>query len=166
MAGTFVIFDKGPVCGNLRGMKGSSGAARKQLLEAFRRFHAQLEEILRAQGPLIRGSLGTRARVCGNPRCHCSRGELHESKYLSASVGGKARQVHIPVQDEEEVAAGVERYRRFRQMRVQLAELAQVQLELAEQLGLTLLKPYPPGHPLPPPRRRGRPPRGGRSHQQ
>jgi hypothetical protein len=145
-------------------MKGASEAARRRLLEAFRRFHAQLEEILRERGPLIRGSFGTRARVCGNPTCHCTRGALHESKYLSASDGGKARQVHIPVQDEEEVAAGVERYRRFRQMRVQLAELAKEQLELAEQLGLKLLKPYPPDDPLPPPRKRGRPPRAGRSH--
>jgi len=147
-------------------MKGASEVARRRLLEAFRRFHAQVEEILRERGPLIRGSFGTRARLCGNPTCRCTRGELHESKYLSASDGGKARQVHVPVQDEVEVAAGVERYRRFRQMRAQLAELAQEQLELAEQLGLTLLKPYPPDNPLPPPRRRGRPPRGGRSHQQ
>ena len=145
-------------------MKGPSEAARKRLLEAFRRFHAQVEEILRERGPLIRGSYGTRARVCGNPTCHCTRGELHESKFLSASDGGKARQVHVPVEDEAEVAAGAERYRRFRQMRAQLAELAQEQLELAERLGLTLLKPYPPDNPLPPPRRRGRPPRGGRSH--
>lgn len=146
-------------------MSDAREAARKRLLEAFRRFHEQLEEILRERGPLIRGSFGTRARLCGNPTCHCTRGGLHESKFLSATDSGKVRQVHVPVEDEAEVAAGVQRYRHFRQMRERLAELGQLQLQLAEQLGLKLLKPYPPDNPLPPPRRRGRPPRGGRSHQ-
>jgi hypothetical protein len=99
--------------------------------------------------------------VCGNPGCHCARGELHESKYLTASVAGKIRQVHVPARDEEGVAAGVARYRRFRQMQARLAALAQLQLELADQLGRSLLAAYPPDQPLPPATRRGRLPRGG-----
>ena len=42
-----------------------------------------------------------------------------------------------------------------------MAVIAKEELELAEQLGLSLLKPYPPNKPLPPPKRRGRP-KGGR----
>jgi hypothetical protein len=102
-----------------------------------------------------------RARVCGVAGCRCARGELHESKYLSASDKGRTRQVHVPAADEMEVQDGVERYRRFRKTRAELAEFAKEELKLAEQLGLSLLKPYPPGNPLPPPKRRGRP-KGGR----
>jgi hypothetical protein len=71
------------------------------------------------------------------------------------------RQVHVPAGDEMEVQHGVQRYRRFRELKVELVKIAKEELELAEQLGLSLLKPYPPGNPLPPPKRRGRP-KGGR----
>jgi hypothetical protein len=80
---------------------------------------------------------------------------------LSAREEGQTRQVHVPAGDEIEVQQGVERYRRFRQVRAELADTAREELELAEQLGLSLLRPYPPDKPLPPPKRRGRP-KGGR----
>lgn len=135
---------------------------RQRLLQAAEKHQRQVERLLDEKGPLIRGTFGTRARVCGVTGCHCTRGELHESKYLSASDGGQTRQVHIPVSAEREIQGGVERYRRFRDARAELAEIAKEELALAEQLGLSLLKPYPPDNPLPPPKRRGRPPKGSR----
>lgn len=134
---------------------------RQRLLQAAQQFQLQLELLLEERGPLIRGSFGTRRRVCGEPTCHCTRGELHESKYLSASDHGRARQVHVPVSEETKVEAGVQRYRRFHLGRVRLAHLAQQQLELVDELGRSLLEPYPPGNPLPPALKRGRPPKGG-----
>lgn len=142
-------------------MRTETSRLRQQLATAGREAGRQLELLLEERGPLIRGSYGSRARVCGNPGCHCAQGGLHVSKYLTASVEGKIRQVHVPVRDEERVAAGVARYRRFRQVQARLAELAQVQLELADQLGRSLLAAYPPDRPLPPATRRGRVPRGG-----
>jgi len=136
---------------------------RQLLLETERELHQQLEFFLAERGPLIRGSFGTRARVCGNPGCKCARGELHKSKFLSASDGGRVRQVHVPVGDEVHVAEGVERYRRFRSAQAALAKslaaLTQKQLSLVDALGNELLEPYPPDNPLPPPKRRGRPPK-------
>jgi hypothetical protein len=41
-------------------------------------------------------------------------------------------------------------------MRKRLVELKALQLELVDELGRSLLKPYPPDDPLPPPARRGR----------
>ena len=120
-----------------------------------------LDLLLGERGPLIRGSFGTRARVCGNPGCRCARGERHEAKYLTATDGGKVRQVHVPARDEGQVAEGVARYRRFRRARARVAELAKLQLELADQLGRSLLAAYPPDQPLPPAARRGRRARGG-----
>ena len=138
-----------------------SSRLRQQLRQAAEKHQQQIERLVHESGPLIRGTFGTRARVCGVPGCHCTKGELHESKYLSAPVAGVTRQVHVPAGDEIEVQDGVARYRHFRQAKAELAVIAKEELELAEQLGLSLLKPYPPGNPLPPPKRRGRR-KGGR----
>jgi hypothetical protein len=121
----------------------------------------QLELLLEERGPLIRGSFGVRKRVCGNPGCHCTQGQLHESKYLSATDQGRVRLVHVPAVEEAKVATGVERYRRFQRGSARLARLAKQQLELLDELGRSLLEPYPPGNPLPPAKKRGRPPKGG-----
>jgi hypothetical protein len=137
-----------------------SSRLRKKLLAANEDLQAVLEGLLDERGPLIRGSFGTRARVCGVPTCHCARGERHVSKYLTATDHGKVRQVHVPASEEAEVAAGVARYRRFWQVRDRLAKLGQLQLDLVDDLGRSLLKPYPQDRPLPPPRRRGRVPKG------
>lgn len=142
-------------------MRAETSRLRQQLTAVGREAGRQLELLLRERGPLIRGSYGTRTRVCGNAGCHCARGQLHESKYLTASAGGKVRQVHVPVRDEEAVAAGVARYRRFRQAQDRLAALVRAQLDLVDQLGRSLFAAYPPTQPLPPPTRRGRVARGG-----
>lgn len=134
---------------------------RRRLLDATRRIQAEIERLVRERGPLMRGTFGIRARRCGGANCRCTRGELHESKYVAASDGGRLRQVHVPVHEEAEVEAATTRYRGFGQVRGRLKELHQHQLDLVDKLGLSLLKPYPPGRPLPPPRRRGRRPGGG-----
>ena len=133
---------------------------RLRLRQVAEKHQLQIDRLIGEVGPLIRGTFGIRARVCGNPGCRCARGELHESKYLTASDGGTNRQIHIPAAEEMAVQQGVERYRKFRKMRTELAEIAKEGLQLSEQLGLSLLKPYPPGNPLPPPKRRGRPKAG------
>jgi hypothetical protein len=142
--------------------KKNASRLRQKLRVSSGHYQGQLELALKEQGPLIRGSFGTRERVCGNPRCKCARGELHESKYLTATDKGRVRQVHVPAADEEKVAAGVERYRRFREVRGRVAKLAQEQLELMDQLGRSLLMAYPPDNPLPPAQHSGPPPREGR----
>jgi len=142
-------------------MSGDTSRLRLQLYALARRQAQQLELLVGERGPLIRGSLGVRARVCGHPGCKCARGQLHESKYLSASDGGRTRQVHIPAGDEVAVAAGVTRYREFQRHRARLAELARQQLELVDGLGRSLLAAYPAHKPLPPAKRRGRRPKSG-----
>ena len=139
-----------------------SGRLRLRLRQALEKHQKQVDQLVGEMGPLIRGTFGTRGRVCGSVGCRCTRGELHESKFLSAREEGQTRQVHVPAGDEVDVQQGVERYRRFRRVRAELAETAREELELAEQLGLSLLKPYPPGNPLPPPKQRGRR-KGGRA---
>ncbi|MHC4094078.1 MAG: DUF6788 family protein, partial [Planctomycetota bacterium] len=122
------------------------------------------EKILSARGPLIRGAFGTRARVCGKPGCRCLKGDKHVSSYLSASEIGKVRQVHVPVAEEEHVRRGVDRYRSFLSTRADLAELAEQELVLIDELGRLLLEPYPADRPLPPASKMGRRPKPRRGH--
>jgi len=90
---------------------------RQRLRQAAEQHQDHIAGILDEDATLIRGSFGSRSRVCGNAGCHCAQGEKHTSKYLTATAGGKVRQVHVPASDEDRVAAGVARYRRFRRMR-------------------------------------------------
>jgi hypothetical protein len=140
-------------------MRSKTSRVRQRLAEAAQRHLEQVEALLANKGPLIRGSFGLRRRVCGKPGCHCARGELHESNYLSASQGGKVRQVHVPESDVLEVSQGVARYRLFRLREAKLVELSALQLRLVSQLGEAELAPYPPEDPLPPRARRGRRPK-------
>lgn len=139
-------------------MADRSSRLRQKIRQAHQQYVALLDGLVDERGPLIRGSFGTRARVCGVPTCRCARGELHESKYLSATDGGRVRQVHVPASEEADVAEGVARYRRFWRTRARMAELGQFQLDLVDDLGRCLLKPYPQDRPLPPAKRRGRTP--------
>jgi hypothetical protein len=150
---------KGASCDSLPPMGDEVSKLRQQLRRGAELYQRQLELVLGERGPLIRGSFGTRARVCGNPNCRCARGELHESKFLSASQGSGTRQVHVPAADEVRVSAGVDRYRRFYRARAELAQNVKRQLELIDALGCSLLEPYPADNPLPAAKRRGRPPK-------
>lgn len=140
-------------------MADRSSRLRQRIRQTHQQYMALLDGLVGERGPLIRGSLGTRARVCGVPTCRCARGQLHESKYLSATDAGRVRQVHVPAREEAEVAEGVSRYRRFWRTRARMAELGQMQLDLVDDLGRSLLKPYPENRPLPPAKRRGRTPK-------
>lgn len=140
-------------------MAEKSSRLRQRLIQLEEQRQQQIEFICKERGPLIRGSFGKRSRVCGTPGCHCTRGELHVSSYLTATDDGRVRQVHVPTSDEEKVGAGSARYRRFMRGRARLAELSKKQLELVDELGRSLLAPYPPDRPLPPASRFGRRPK-------
>lgn len=123
-------------------------------LEVERQRH--LELVLAEKGPLIRGSLGRRRRVCGYSGCRCAKGELHVSSYLSAAVAGRSRMVHLPEAEVMHVSQAAKGYRRFRRARAQLVRLARKLATLVDRLGNTLLERYPPENPFPPALRRGR----------
>lgn len=143
-------------------MKREASALRSRIRQAEQRRADRLDQILGEPGPLVRGTLMTRARQCGKAGCHCTRGELHVSKAIAVTVGGRTRLVHVPAGDEVAVAKKTGRYRRLRQTRTELVWLGAETLRLVDQLGNALLEPYPPGAPIPPPARRGRPPKKGK----
>jgi hypothetical protein len=124
----------------------------------------QLGFVLAERGPLIRGSLVKRKRVCGHPGCRCAtKGQLHVSPYLSVTVSGKTRPVHVPAPDEPHVKAASGRYKRFRRARKLLVQLTAKQLKLVDRLGNALLEAFPPGQPIEPAGRRGPKPKKGRN---
>jgi len=135
-------------------MSGENSKLRQQLAQAGEEHQRQIEHLLEQRGPLIHGSLGNRKRVCGKPTCRCARGELHEQTYLSSTVDGKTRQVHIPGADKDRVASGVARYRTMLRARKRLRKLSRLELKIAVELSRSLVEPYPPDDPLPLPRRR------------
>ena len=145
-------------------MSRKASRLRQRLLALSDEQRRRLESVLSARGPLMRGAFGTRARVCGKPGCRCLRGDKHVSSYLSASEDGKVRQVHVPLVEEEHVRRAVERYRSFLSTRADLAELAQQELALVDELSRVLLEPYPAKRPLPPASKVGRRPTRRRGH--
>jgi hypothetical protein len=61
---------------------------------------------------MVRGSVVTHRRRCGQPNCRCATGEeLHESTVLSYSEAGRTRFVMLPAGEVAAVRAAVERYR-------------------------------------------------------
>ena len=51
-----------------------------------RTVRSKLAKIVHDKG-LVRGTIITMKRTCGNPNCRCARGEKHVSLYLSRSEG-------------------------------------------------------------------------------
>ena len=60
---------------------------------------------------VLRGSLYTLRRKCGNPACRCSDGEQHETPALSYSLRGSTKLLTLRPQDVREVKAALKRYR-------------------------------------------------------
>jgi hypothetical protein len=137
---------------------------RQELLGLEEQRDRQLEFVLDERGPLIRGSLVARKRVCGHPGCRCvTKGRLHVAHYLSLTVGGRTRPIHVPAADQRQVLVRSGRYKRFRRARRLLVELTAKQLKLIDRLGNALLEAYPPGQPIEPAGRRGPKPKKGRN---
>jgi hypothetical protein len=63
---------------------------------------------------VLRGSLITLTRKCGQPGCHCARGEPHKTPALSTSIGGKTAILTLRAGDLLEVKAALARYKRAR----------------------------------------------------
>ncbi len=66
------------------------------------------------EGLVVRGTLYTFRRRCGNKNCRCQRGEPHESPALAYSVGGRMRILTLRPEDVPEVKKALERYKKER----------------------------------------------------
>jgi DNA-binding transcriptional regulator LsrR (DeoR family) len=99
-----------------------------------RRHPGNIRRILRgrlkhvaASKPLLAASLVSVRRVCGQPSCHCHRGEKHLAHQLTYKVRGKTHTVYVPVDFTEEVRSWIEEHRRLKRV---LQEITQLSLAL------------------------------------
>lgn len=84
--------------------------ARNRFTAQERAARSRLAQLLHDR-EVIAGSVVSMSRRCGKKGCHCERGDLHVSLYLSIKLGGKRRLVYIPADLEEEVRRQVGAYR-------------------------------------------------------
>lgn len=143
----------------------TSSRLRQRILDLEAERQHEIERVVAERGPLIRGGVGERKRVCGYAGCKCARGERHASKYLAATVQGRTRQIHLPESEVMRVSEAARRYQGFRRARTRLGRLAAEEASLVDRLGDALLESYPPGDPLPPASRRGPRPKKRRHEQ-
>jgi hypothetical protein len=79
-------------------------------------------ELAALSDKMLWGSLGAVYRRCGRANCHCAKGEKHGPVfYLTRNEGGRTRNIYVPPELHEEVAAGVTAYRRYRELGQQIA---------------------------------------------
>ena len=93
----------------------------------------QVAEVARLMERMLRGTLTPLYRRCGTPTCYCASGaQKHGPIYsLNWSEGGEQARVYVAADLVEQVQAGVEAYRRYRELGQQIAEAN------ADALGLT-----------------------------
>jgi hypothetical protein len=106
---------------------------RQELLEVLQRLRKTLEVAL-ARTPLVKGSVYQIARRCGNPHCHCTRGQLHRNFVLTWSEQGRHRMRSLPPQRVAEVRQKSKEYARFRRTRTEVSVLYKRILALLEQI--------------------------------
>jgi len=80
---------------------------RSSLPPAERAARAKLTKVA-SEKPLLKGTLVSMARECGNPRCKCSKGEKHVSLYLSIRVGEARKMIYVPAAWETTIKSWVE----------------------------------------------------------
>jgi len=124
--------------------KGDDPAALRQLIAGTERARAhQLRVLLSARQRMRRGSFVVLGKKCGKAGCACTRGQLHPTRYLSASEQGHTRMVYVPAEQAAAVKAGAERYQRFRRARAQLVKLSTRTVALADRLQQALTDAAP-----------------------
>ena len=82
-------------------------------------------------------------KICGKPNCKCARGEKHVVYQLSWTENGRRRSTHIRPDELDRVRAAVERYRRIRRCRTELARLATEGASVLDALVEALKVPPP-----------------------
>lgn len=73
--------------------------------------------------PFIKGSLVVNRRRCGNPKCRCTQGQLHESPAITYKQKGRSVLLHVPTDLEQEATRMVHNYQRMKDLLGQLSEL-------------------------------------------
>jgi len=83
----------------------------------------------------MRGSVYELHTKCGKPSCRCAEGaELHSCMVISWTARGRKRLRSIPKEQQAELVALTQRYRRFRKARARLLEVHAKMLAIIDKL--------------------------------
>ena len=94
-----------------------------------------LGKVFLAREPIMRGSVYELHTKCGKPSCRCAEGaELHSCMVISWTARGRKRLRSIPKEQQAELVALTQRYRRFRKARVRLLEVHAKMLTIIDKL--------------------------------
>lgn len=107
----------------------------RQALAHLRAELTQLDKVFVAREPIMRGSVYELHTKCGKRSCRCAEGtELHSCMVISWTVNGRKRLRSIPKEQQAELVALTQRYRRFRKARARLLEVHAKMLVIIDQL--------------------------------
>jgi hypothetical protein len=101
-----------------------------------------LRRLQRSQ-PMVQGSFYRLRRKCGNPRCRCTRGELHASWVITRSEAGQHRLYPVPDEARGWLRQLTAEYRRYQRARAVLVKRHQQMLALVDGLAELRLRPWP-----------------------
>src|SRR5579864_4238635 len=80
------------------------------------------------RGNLMRGSVSTVGRRCGNPRCVCkTEDRRHMGRYFSVNMDGRTRLAYVSAEQEPVVTNAVAAYRKLGEL---VDELTEVNMKL------------------------------------
>lgn len=88
-----------------------------------------ISRILKAYD-LIKGTVCIQKKKCGNPRCKCARGELHQAKVISFSHEGKTRLIPLTKYSYIDIMRIERQVRNYQLFRLNRAKAVQVFKEL------------------------------------
>ena len=107
----------------------------RQALVQLRAELTLLDEVFLAREPIMRGSVYELRTKCGKPSCRCAEGaERHSCMVISWTARGRKRLRSIPKQQQAELVALTQRYRRFREARTRLLEVHAKMLAIIDKL--------------------------------
>jgi hypothetical protein len=95
-------------------MKAKSGKAKTGDVEAARRL--ALARRLAACPLLIKATLVVNRRKCGNPKCRCAEGRLHESLAFTFKDHGRSVLAHVPKSLEGDARKAEKDYKKLKKM--------------------------------------------------
>lgn len=81
-----------------------------------------LRSTVSESAPFIKGSLVVNRRRCGNPKCRCTQGKLHESLAITYKQKGRSVLLHVPTELEQEATRLIHNYQHIKDLLGQVSE--------------------------------------------
>lgn len=95
---------------------------KKQILDISENINSHISDLLKAKN-IIKGTIYTQKKKCGNPNCKCASGTPHCAKILSCSYYGKTRLIPLTKYSDIElieIEKQVKWYQKFRNNRAKV----------------------------------------------